>query len=92
MGETVVATNCKVTVAFTTVQCDSSPGTGKNLKFKIRFGGQDSGSFDSDIRYAKPTITGFTVPTQPGGSGGGENTNGEDAGNDNNDGNNNGKC
>ena len=68
VGDTILATNCRVIVAFVKVKCSTGPGTGKDLAFKIKFGGQESSSFASNLTYTKPGITSMTVPSETGGN------------------------
>ena len=61
---------CNVTIAQTTAVCVPLAGIGGNFSFVLSVGGTASPPFASILRYAPPTITGFTASASISTSGG----------------------
>jgi predicted small secreted protein len=63
------ATDCVVT-GQQQIACKTQPGVGKDLKWKVSIGNQDSGVFESETtRYANPTVDSITTgPFNTGGN------------------------
>ena len=68
-GLAFTATDCGVTVAQSEISCQSAPGFGTRLPWRVTLLGVNSNTWDSTVAYARPVVTGVAGPP-PGTSGG----------------------